>query len=443
MKAKFASGVTPFRGKYQGGVYQSFSAGNQILSNKRNSRSRYPNQFLTAAIMAKVTRAWAFLTPGERSNWNGWAATYPQPCRYRSGCYLTGYQNFLQRNFYELLFFGINAPLITSPVLSVVANSEVTPTLTRSGANLLLNYSWSRSGGDIWAGVFVSHIVSGGKLYNLNYPRFVGVIDNGGGLVVKYGVIYNWWAAFNSANITALGWHVINYSEIQAIWAANGGVSVCGGKWKSKGLDYWQSPNTGATNSFGTNGRGGGYREQNGSFTNLKIFQRVWSYYNPNPSYYRYFQTGHYSLQSQGYSNTYANRGYSLVFVKDSNPISNGSVGSYTGNDGKHYSTVGLAGFEITSLPICESKFRNGSSVPLVELSSAWAALSSPGMCYYGNDISNAFSSGSTSADISEGWGRNFGVLPNVGDYLILRFVKVGKANGQFLGVEQYTIPIT
>lgn len=443
MKAKFTSGVTPFRGKYQGGVYQSFSAGNQILSNKRNSRSRYPNQYLTAAIMAKVTRAWAFLTSGERSDWNVWAATYPQPCRYRSGCYLTGYQNFLQRNFYELLFFGINAPLITNPALSVIADSLVTPQLTRSGADLLLNYNWSRSGGDIWAGVFVSHIISQGKLYNLNYPRFVGVIDNGGGFTPVYGCLYNFYAVVSPSLFAPVGYHIPTRSELSNWIISIGGVSVVGGFLKSVGIDFWNYPNSGAVNSYGYNGRGSGSRIfSNGIFSSLKSRSFIWSS-TPYLSYAGYVRYLDYNSIAMNESYSTKRYGHSIRLWKDSTSKAEGELGSLVGNDNKVYPTVVIGGKEVMACDSCETKFRDGSDIPYISVNSAWSALASPGMCYYNNDQSLAYSSGSTAADISPGWSKNFGVLPAVGDYVILRFVKVGKANGQFLGVEQYTIPIT
>lgn len=443
MKIHYNSGGVPRRGKYRGGVYQGYAAGQQLLSNKRNGRSRYPSQFQTAAIMAKVTRAWAFLTSGERDSWNVWAATYPQSCRYRSGCYLTGYQNFLQRNFYELLFFGINAPLITNPVLSVVADSSVTPQLTRSGADLLLDYNWSRSGGDIWAGIFVSHIVSGGKLYNLNYPRFVGVIDNGGGFVPLYGCLYNWYASNPSGTYlsSSSNWVVPTSTQRNALRTYLGNTSTVGGFLKEEGTAYWFPSNVGADNKFGFNGRGSGSRSAI-AFANLGTNCQIMC---SNQFSSTQMQGWQLVRSSNNWSNIAAYKfyGWSIRLLNPSTNLQEGEFSSYTGNDGKIYPTCCIGNQEWLAANLCESKFRDGSDIPYISGNSEWAALTSPGMCYYNNDQTLAYSSGSTAADISPGWSKNFGVLPAVGDYVILRFVKVGKANGQFLGEEQFTLPVT
>jgi len=57
-----------------------------------------------------------------------------------------------------------------------------------------------------------------------------------------------------------------------------GGESVAGGKMKSIGTAYWNSPNTGATNESGFSALPGGYRNLDGSFTNVILVNAVfWS----------------------------------------------------------------------------------------------------------------------------------------------------------------------
>jgi uncharacterized protein (TIGR02145 family) len=104
----------------------------------------------------------------------------------------------------------------------------------------------------------------------------------------KYGYLYNWYAAkgiyttgtitsTDTLNICPSGWHVPTDTEWTTLTTELGGESVAGGKMKSIGTAYWNSPNTGATNESGISGLPGGYRFYDGSFSNIKNVAFFWS----------------------------------------------------------------------------------------------------------------------------------------------------------------------
>jgi uncharacterized protein (TIGR02145 family) len=92
-----------------------------------------------------------------------------------------------------------------------------------------------------------------------------------------YGKLYNFFVAADSRNPCPNGWRVpsitdynnlINYYDS----AANGGApsslpNSAGGFLKSTGLNYWQSPNTGANNSSGFSAIPNGGRNNLGAFS--------------------------------------------------------------------------------------------------------------------------------------------------------------------------------
>jgi uncharacterized protein (TIGR02145 family) len=101
-----------------------------------------------------------------------------------------------------------------------------------------------------------------------------------------YGYLYNWYAAKGIVttgstvykNICPTGWHVPTYTAWDTLTTYLGGESVAGGKMKSTGFDYWDDPNTGATNVSGFSAHPGGYRNSDdGSFSTNRIFARFWS----------------------------------------------------------------------------------------------------------------------------------------------------------------------
>lgn len=85
-----------------------------------------------------------------------------------------------------------------------------------------------------------------------------------------YGKLYNWFTIDDSRGVCPTGWRVpsdsdwstlINFLDNSSDSTVNGIEStVAGGMLKETGLTYWDSPNTGATNSSGFSARSAGSR---------------------------------------------------------------------------------------------------------------------------------------------------------------------------------------
>jgi uncharacterized protein (TIGR02145 family) len=101
-----------------------------------------------------------------------------------------------------------------------------------------------------------------------------------------YGKLYNWYTAADERNVCPAGWHVasnddwstlINYLDPNA----NGGntSNLAGGKMKTTGQQYWNSPNIAATNESGFSGLPGGCRNYfgDGSFTYINFYGLWWT----------------------------------------------------------------------------------------------------------------------------------------------------------------------
>jgi uncharacterized protein (TIGR02145 family) len=122
-------------------------------------------------------------------------------------------------------------------------------------------------------------------------------IPSGQTYVSTYGYLYNWYAVKGIAtagsttykNICPTGWHVPTDGEwtsliqftvpTETVSATPTGIqsSNAGGKLKSQGTAYWNSPNTGATNESGFSALPGGYRDNVGSFNFIRINAVFWS----------------------------------------------------------------------------------------------------------------------------------------------------------------------
>ena len=98
----------------------------------------------------------------------------------------------------------------------------------------------------------------------------------------NFGALYNYKAALTAC---PNGWHLPNATEYEILVNYLGGSSIAGGKMKTTDLNYWNLPNSGATNESGFSGWGGGfYRSQSEEFKNLKNFGYYWS----SPSTYQH-----------------------------------------------------------------------------------------------------------------------------------------------------------
>ena len=207
---------------------------------------------------------------------------------------------------------------------------------------------------------------------------------------VKYGLLYNWYAATDARLICADGWEVPTRAKFQTLSDYLGGNSVSGGKLKETGNVYWDVWNI-ATNEVGFNARGEGGRLANGTFSGLTTSTLIRII--EGAGLYRAAQipSGFTNLY-MGVSNTNSQKeGFALRLIKTTTTLTHGQTGIYTGNDGKVYRTICIGTQEWLADNLCETKYRNGDTIPEVTDNAAWAALTTGAMCAYNNDWGNAF----------------------------------------------------
>jgi uncharacterized protein (TIGR02145 family) len=137
--------------------------------------------------------------------------------------------------------------------------------------------------------------------------------DNTSSYNIPYGKLYNEYTVFTN-KLCPIGWHVPTESEIDTLINLMEGVETAGGHAKSTGYDYWLSPNTGATNKYGFNVVGAGYRSDNSSlaFLQINIITFLWMSSTSSAVYsFSYGNTRFYT----GYSSE--NNGFSIRCIKD------------------------------------------------------------------------------------------------------------------------------
>jgi uncharacterized protein (TIGR02145 family) len=100
--------------------------------------------------------------------------------------------------------------------------------------------------------------------------------DNDEANNVIYGTLYNWYTT-RGDTLCPTGWGVPTDAEWTTLAEYLEGEEVAGGKMKTIGTTYWNSPNTGANNSSGFSVLPGGYRNNVGSFGGISYTAFFWS----------------------------------------------------------------------------------------------------------------------------------------------------------------------
>ena len=150
--------------------------------------------------------------------------------------------------------------------------------------------------------------------------------SNTPGNSTTYGKLYNWFAVDNNEatkaasnggkNICPAGWHVPSYDERLTLSDYLGGDLYAGAKLKEVGTSYWETPNTGATNSTGFTAYAGGNRDNLGAFASKGLNGSWWSSTGSSNTYARYWTMSN-SFSTDWVSDYYKQCGYSVRCLRD------------------------------------------------------------------------------------------------------------------------------
>ncbi len=137
-------------------------------------------------------------------------------------------------------------------------------------------------------GTLISNVTGNSAWSNLTTGAYCWYDNDSAANAETYGALYNWNAARNS-KLAPEGWRVATDEDWTTLTTYLGGESMAGGKLKEKGTTNWISPNTGATNEVGFTALPAGYRNTDGTFTDLGISADWWTStaINDNSAWFR------------------------------------------------------------------------------------------------------------------------------------------------------------
>ncbi len=92
-----------------------------------------------------------------------------------------------------------------------------------------------------------------------------------------YGALYNWYTITDPSGLCPEGWRVPTDEDFEVLAVHLGGDAEAGGKLKETGTELWTTPNDGATNEAGFNGRPGGRRNPYANYLDDSDYAYWWS----------------------------------------------------------------------------------------------------------------------------------------------------------------------
>jgi uncharacterized protein (TIGR02145 family) len=198
-----------------------------------------------------------------------------------------------------------------------------------------------------------------------------------------YGKLYNWYAA-NSGILCPSGWHVPDENDWTTLELYLGGRSWAGGKLKEDG-DHWNSPNTGAKDTYEFSMIGGGYRDgQGGGFYELGRGGYLWSAIEENPTDGRWRGFSYDNIQMD-LGHSIKTTGMSVRCLLDNTPP-DPCPGTVTDYEGNTYKTVVIGNQKWMAENLRNTHLANGQAIPEIISASVWDTLYTPGFSWRNND---------------------------------------------------------
>lgn len=217
-----------------------------------------------------------------------------------------------------------------------------------------------------------------------------------------FGLLYNWYSTQGSGSdsITSSDdWRIPSSSDINNIlgyidplynpdwqWSETAGSHL-------KHTSCWQSPNTGALNTYNFNGKPNAFRsDSTGEFFDFGQVHNCWlSDLDEGSQLCVLFGT--YNNEEAWFTTTDPGYGYCIRIMRDVNEaeelLNDGEIiDTYIGNDGEIYNAVKIGSQVWIDRDLIETKLRSGVCISEITDNQEWVDSLIPSMCAFDNDWS-------------------------------------------------------
>lgn len=170
---KYGALATEIRGSIGGTTFQTNAYGSTIKNKPKMIIPGSDNQNRTKIGVSLMSKAWASISETGRTNWDTFAANFPQYSKKDPTAQLSGQAAFLKWHLAAYLVNGVNTPFDEAPATSIPADDNPSITIQRSGSQLLLTVVYTPSTGNWQANYFMSRVVTESQKFIGTKTRFI------------------------------------------------------------------------------------------------------------------------------------------------------------------------------------------------------------------------------------------------------------------------------
>lgn len=93
-------------------------------------------------VLSLAIKQWGSMSDAQRTLWGTWATTYPQYAKHNPSAQLSGYNCFIRRQVYDLMYFGLDQPALITPEFTSFPLDTCTVVLVQTGTVFKLRPTW-------------------------------------------------------------------------------------------------------------------------------------------------------------------------------------------------------------------------------------------------------------------------------------------------------------
>lgn len=169
-RIKYSGLISEISGSVAGTTFQRNKYGYTIKQKPNPVRPIRPNQQLAQSRVKRAIAAWVGLTSSQRSAWDTYASTYPEPTRLDPTKYLGGYNLFIK---YHLFRFVCTEDVLADPSGAQIAINPDQTILTLDAGDFTWEGVSGVSSGNWYMLLFLSRVVPLTTNYAVTKTRFI------------------------------------------------------------------------------------------------------------------------------------------------------------------------------------------------------------------------------------------------------------------------------